>query len=90
MQFAVDTFLDLLQAHADFKMSSGADKLDPRRRLEQREPELRQELFRIGGLLPSKAGVALIDLAERKLMTRTPDLAWEKVLIVKQWLQAAG
>jgi len=90
IQFAVDTFLDLLQAHDSFKMSSAADNLDPRRRLEQREPELGQELLRIGGLVSPAAGVALIDLAERKLLARTPELAWEKLSVVKEWLQAAG
>ena len=90
IQFAADTLLDLFQAHDGFKKSRAADQLDPRRRLEQREPELGQELLRIGGLVPPEAGIAMIDLAERKLMARTPELAWEKVSVVKAWLQSAG
>ena len=90
IQFAVDTFLDLLVAHDSLKKSSMMDQLDTRRRLEQREPELGHELGRIGGLTMPEAGIALIDLAQRKLMARTPELAWEKALVVKEWLQGAG
>lgn len=90
MQFSIDVFLDLLIAHDCLKKSHVADKLDARRRLEQREPELGQELRRIVALVPAEAGVALINLAEKELKRRAPDLAWDKVWVVKKWLEEAG
>jgi lincosamide nucleotidyltransferase len=90
VQLSVDVFLDLLVAHGGLNGSHMADGLDTRRRLEQREPELGHELGRIALLAPAEAGVALIDLAQKELTVRAPELAWEIVLVVKQWLQEAG
>lgn len=90
VQFSVDALLDLLIAHDGLNKSRVADRLDARRRLEHREPELGRELRRIAALNPADAGVALIDLAERELKARAPDLAWSRVLVVKKWLQEAS
>jgi lincosamide nucleotidyltransferase B/F len=90
LQFALDAVLDLLVAHGGLNKSPLADELDPRRRLEQREPELGQELERFAHLVAAEAGVALLDLAERELRARAPELAWEKVSVVRKWLQEAG
>jgi hypothetical protein len=89
LQFSVGLFLDILAAHGVLNNSRAADELDARRRLEQMEPGLGQELGRIGRLAPAEAGVALIDLADRRLKARAPELAWEKVSVVRQWLQEA-
>ena len=89
IQFSIDAFLDLLAAHNGLNRPHTADKLEARRRLEQIEPELGRELGRIGLLDPAEAGVALIDLAQKELKARAPGLAWEKVLVVRQWLQEA-
>ena len=90
IQFSIDLFLDLLVAHKGLNRPRIADELEARRRLEQIEPELGQELGRIGLLAPAEAGVALIDLAQERLMARAPELAWEKVFVVRKWLQEAG
>lgn len=89
LQFSVGLFLDMLAAHGVLNKSRAADELDTRRRLEQIEPGLGQELGRIGRLSPAEAGVALIELADRELRARAPQLAWEKVSVVRQWLQEA-
>jgi hypothetical protein len=89
IQFSVNVFLDLLVAHNVLHRPPLADRLDTRRRLEQIAPELGRELFRIGLLTPPEAGVALIDLARKELAASAPELAWEKVLAVRKWLQQA-
>ena len=89
LQFSVGLFLDLLAAHGVLNRSQAADELDVRRRLEQIEPGLGQELGRIGRLAPAEAGVALFDLADRRLKARAPGLAWEKVSVIRTWLQEA-
>ena len=90
IQFSLDTFLDLLVAHQALKRPPVADELETRRRLEQIEPELGRELGRLGLLAPAEAGVALLELAHKRLALRAPGLAWEKVLAVRQWLQEAA
>jgi hypothetical protein len=89
IQFAIDSFLDLLVAHHSLNRPHIADELEARRRLEQIEPELGQELERVGLLAPAAAGVALIDLTQKELMARAPELAWGKVFEVRKWLQEA-
>lgn len=89
IQFSIDVCLDLLTAHHCLNKSHMADKLDARRRLEEIEPEVGRELSRIVLLAPAEAGVALIDLAQKELRARAPELAWNKVLVVKKWLQEA-
>ena len=90
IQFSLDVFLDLLAAHDRLKKSHTADGLDARRRLEQTEPELGRELGRMALLAPAEGGVRLLDLAEKELRARVPGLAWERVLVVKEWLREAG
>ena len=87
LHFSVDAFLDLLTAHGSLNESLTADKLDARRRLERIEPELGRELNRIVRLDAAAAGIALIELAQKRLMERTPQIAWDRVLVVKKWLQ---
>lgn len=87
MQFSVDAVLELLVAHGGLDRPHTADELDARRRVEQIGPELARELGRISLLAPAEAGVALIDLARKELAPRAPELAWEKVSVVRTWLQ---
>lgn len=90
IQFSIDRLLDLLVAHGGLKRPHAADSMDARRRLEQTEPELGAELGRMVSLAPAEAGVALIDLAQKRLKERAPGLAWDKVLVVRKWLEEAG
>ncbi|HJQ35362.1 MAG TPA: hypothetical protein VJ866_24635 [Pyrinomonadaceae bacterium] len=90
IQFSVNTFLDLLIAHGGLNRPHAADEMDARRRLEQTEPELGRELGRVCSLAPAEAGVALIDLAQKRLAARAPELAWDKVSVVRKWLQDAA
>lgn len=89
VQFAVDAFLDRLAAHGVLNTSPAADRLEARRRLEQLEPELARELNCIVGLDATAAGVALLELAQGRLRAQAPELAWDKVSLVEQWLQEA-
>ncbi len=52
------------------------DELDPLRRFERAYPELGAELAAIVRLAPDDAALALLDVAERELRSRRPDLAW--------------
>lgn len=88
--FSVDALLDLLTAHGRLKKSHAADELDARRRLERREPELAERLSRAARLDPASAGAALLDLAETELRASAPELAWDRVALVRGWLREAG
>ena len=90
IQFSIDRLLDLLVAHGGLKSPHAADSLDARRRLEQTEPELGRELGRMVSLAPAEAGVALIELAQKRLKAVAPGLAWDKVLVVRKWLEEAA
>ena len=90
IQFSIDVFLDLLVTHQALNRPPVADRLETRRRLEQIEPELGRELGRISSLAPAEAGVALIALAQKRLSSRAPGLAWGKVSAVRRWLEEAG
>jgi hypothetical protein len=52
------------------------DDLDPLRRFERAHPRLGLELASIAQRPPSPAAVALLDVAERELRGRRPELAW--------------
>jgi len=87
---SADTLLDLLVFHTDLASAPAADRLDPRRRLEQLRPELAAELQRVLPLPMPRAGVELLDLARRLLQTAAPGLAWEQAAVVRRWLDEAG
>ncbi|MBV8855853.1 MAG: hypothetical protein JOZ02_02735 [Acidobacteria bacterium] len=90
IQFSIDRFLNVLAAHGGLSGAGLADGLDARRRLEQRETELGRELSRVGLLTPAEAGVVLLELARQRLSEKAPQLAWDKVRVVSQWLEEAG
>ena len=87
---SADTLLDLLVFHTDLAHAQTADRLDPRRRLEQLRPELAAELQRVLALPAPRAGVELLDLARRLLQIVAPGLAWEEAAVVRRWLDEAG
>ncbi|HEX7315817.1 MAG TPA: hypothetical protein VF297_18015 [Pyrinomonadaceae bacterium] len=89
VQFAIDSFLDLLAAHDGLSRTRAADELEPRRRLERIEPELGRELGRVDSLSPAEAGVVLLELAQKRLSARAPELAWDKASVVVKWFQEA-
>jgi hypothetical protein len=87
IQFSIDGLLDLLTEHHCLDVPNVTDRLDARRRLELIDPYIASELDRIITLAPgAEASIALIELAEKKLMPCAPELAWDKALIVKSWL----
>lgn len=90
VQSSVNVLLNLLAAHGCLNESQTADRLDARRRLERLKPELAQELIRIVALRPAQAGVAIMNLAEKELRARAPELAWDRALVVREWLREAA
>jgi hypothetical protein len=84
---ATSSLLDLLTTHVPKREAGLEDQLEPRRRMELRYPELAQELQVILSHPPVQASVALLEFAQHILQPLAPQLAWDKVEIVKQWLQ---
>jgi hypothetical protein len=66
----------LLQRELPSERSTLADDLDPLRRFEQLYPELGAELAAIVAQEPVAAGLGLLDLADRELRPRRPQLPW--------------
>ncbi len=60
-----------------------ADDLDPLRRFELLHPSLGAELAEVVRRAPVAAGRGLLDVAERELRPRRPDLAWDAVAVVR-------
>ena len=56
--------------------ASVLDEFDSLRRFEQAYTELGAELAAIVRRAPDEAALALLDIAERELRERRPDLAW--------------
>lgn len=82
--FAIDRLLSLIS-------SSGTgderkDFLDPRRRLEQRSPQLAAELNVIRDKPVPEAALQLLEIIERELKPKAPALAWDKVTMVRTWI----
>ena len=64
------------------------DELDPLRRFERAYPQLGGELAAIAGQAPDAAAAALLDLAERELRPRRPELAWRGLDAVRARLRS--
>jgi hypothetical protein len=86
--FAIDCLLNLVLAH-ESPAPEASDRLDPRRRLEQSRPTLAEELLRGVAQPVPQAALALLQLAERELAARTPQLPWSEARQVRAWLQAS-
>lgn len=85
--YAVGALLDLVQQHCPGDAPSTMDALDPRRRLEQRRPELAVELASALVQPVPAAGLALLRIVEREIAPTAPDLPWAKVATVRSWLE---
>jgi hypothetical protein len=64
------------------------DEFDPLRRFERAYPQLGGELAAIAAQAPDAGAVALLDLAERELRPRRPELAWRGVDAVRARLRS--
>lgn len=62
------------------------DRLDPRRRLEQRSPDLAAELLALRHRPVPEVALQLLEIAERELKAKAPTLAWDKVTMVRDWI----
>jgi hypothetical protein len=85
--FAVDNLLNLVLAHEGLAPEA-SDRLDPRRRLEQLRPTLAGELLRGLAQPVPQAALALLQLAEREVAARAPQLPWAEARQVRAWLEA--
>lgn len=86
-QLATDTLLDLLIANGSLNPASFSDGLEPRRRLEHTNPDLAKELEWIAMLPGPSAAAALIQLVEDQLKDQSPQLAWNKLSTIKEWIE---
>jgi hypothetical protein len=88
--FAVDNLLELFRRHGLLGEHPTADRLDPRRRLEQLAPPVAKELQRILSLPLSQVGAALLHMAEGHVRPVAPDLNWPAIAEVCRWLADAA
>jgi len=82
--FAIDRLLGLIANTEPGDRCK--DFLDPRRRLEQRLPELAAEMLALREKPVPKAALQLLEIAERELKPKAPALAWDKVTMVRDWI----
>ena len=82
--FAINQLLNLLYSEIS---DERRDALDPRRRIELRAPELAAELLDLYGKPVPDAAIHLLDIVERELRPKAPELAWEKVALVRSWIK---
>lgn len=81
--FAINQLLNILHSES---ADDRKDALDPRRRLELRAPELAAELHDLYGKPVPDAALALLAIVERELKPKAPTLAWDKVALVRSWI----
>lgn len=82
--FAVNQLLSLI---THVKAEQGTDALDPRRRFEQRSPELAAEVLATLGKSVPHAALSLLQIAKRELKAKAPALPWNKAETVAGWIQ---
>lgn len=63
------------------------DALDGRRRLEQRSPALAAELLALTQKPVPEAAMQLLQIVERELKPKAPELPWDKVAVVRGWIE---
>jgi predicted nucleotidyltransferase len=85
MAAAVSHCLDLLSAHGVLPREATTDDLDPGRRLEFRLPDLAAQLHQVLGVPAASSAPVLLELLERELRPRTPQLPWSAVDTVRRW-----
>ena len=81
--FAVNRFLALISNELE---DENRDVLDPRRRVENRDPRLAAEVLALSNQAVPDGVLKLLDMTERELKSRAPNLAWEKVDMVRGWI----
>ena len=82
--FAVNKLLNLISGNEPD--DERKDVLDPRRRLELRSPALAAAVMSIRDLPVPDAALRILELAEQELKQKSPNLAWEKVEMVRAWI----
>ncbi|MEK6337206.1 MAG: hypothetical protein AABM67_19975 [Acidobacteriota bacterium] len=87
---AVNQLLSLLAASDNDAVPPGQDVLDPRRRLELRAPLLAAEVLKVIDKPVPQGALHLLEIAEREGKSKAPNLAWEKVSMVQQWICELG
>jgi predicted nucleotidyltransferase len=85
-EHALRPLCTLLQREVSSELASLTDDLDPLRRFELLHPELGGELARIVEQEPIAAGLGLLDVADRELRPRRPDLPWAAADAVRERL----
>lgn len=81
--FAINQLLNILHSES---ADDRKDALDPRRRLEMRTPELAAELLDIYAKPVPDAALHLLEIVERELKPEAPALAWDKVALIRGWI----
>jgi len=81
--FAVDQLLNLVAP----PLAPERDRLDPRRRLEKRSPDLAAEIVALCNLVIPKAALRMLEIAERELKETAPGLSWDKLTTIKGWIR---
>lgn len=84
--FAVNQLLGLISVSDGNAIEEGKDALDPRRRLELRSPMLAAEMLTIRDEPVPETALHLLEIAERELKPKAPNLAWDKVTMVRGWI----
>jgi hypothetical protein len=87
LSFAIDLFLDLMTAYVLPEEEKRADFLDPRRRLEQRRPQLASELREILATADAASGARLLRIAERELREEAAELEWDAIETVRKLIE---
>ena len=83
--FAVNKLLTLISSGEPEDQRK--DTLDPRRRLELRSPALAAEVMSMRDLPVPEAALRILEIAEHELKQKLPNLAWEKVEMVRAWIR---
>jgi hypothetical protein len=84
--FAINLLLNLLRVNEP--NAADNDALDPRRRLEQRSPALAAKLLAIQNEPVPEAALHILEIVERELKPKAPALAWDKVALVRSWINS--
>jgi hypothetical protein len=81
--FAINQLLSLI-----FEPGGATDALDPRRRVEQRSPELAAELLAALAQPVPQAALSLLQIAERELKSSNPTIALDTLEMVRGWISS--
>ena len=85
IHLAIDVLLDLLILNG--VLTPVSDKLDPKRRIEQRHPQLAARLEKISLDTITHAALALIEILKLELHESKPNLPWKKLDTIGNWIR---